>query len=924
MKYLVRALTICLCGAVVAAQAPPQDPAQPTTFRSTVDLVPVDVNIIDETGKPIAGLEASDFVLKVDGKPRRVVSIQYIPSLREVGPVTPTPEHYSSNDRSSGGRMIMLVVDQGNIGSGRGRVVLESASRFVAQLSPADRVGLMTLPGAGPQIDFTEHHALVRTMLGKIVGQNSSFQTVHRIGMAEAAEIQRGNQLMLIEVTNRECSGMLGMELTICRRQISTDALTLYSLARERARNSMMALKHLMERLALTPSQKTIIYISEGLVVDRELNDVAWIAQAAARAQAVLYVLQLEAPMFDAEAPRLSPTFTDDRLMGEEGLGMLAGFTRGALMRVLGNGDSAFMRMSQELAGYYLLSFEPEPGDRDGRAHKIAVSVPGRKEASVRARSEFVIGDTRVRSAEEILTETMRAPLLSSEIPLKLSTYTLRDPVEDKLRVLFSADIDRSMNAGQKISLAYVLLDAKGAVISSQFVKNIAAAVQTGTRSQNFVASLPGGPAGMYTVKLAVVDEEGRRGSVEHTFRAQLSVAGQVRATDLLIGERGAAGEGVSPAVTGEVSGDMLHGYVELYADAEDVLKNTTVAIEVASDPEGRALDSTRARVLPSAENSNRRTAEGVVPIALLPAGDYVARAVISVGGRTTGQVNRPFTVSKTRVARVTSPLGKAPGSRPPIPFISRPEAFERSSVLSPEVVGFFMERMNFGPGGAAGAAAAVDHARAGRFEDAIAALSSAENQQLATLFLTGLSLYAKGQLEEARLKFGDSLRLNSEFFPAAFYLGSVYAAVGRDDQAVGAWQTSLVTESDAPFIYTLLADGFIRLGQVQSALSILNEAKSLWPDLDQVQLRLGTALALSGNAAESLDVLEPYLQRNPGDHDRQFVVLRALYEARQAGKTVRSEREDRELFDKHAAAYVAAGGPKAALLDAWRKAMKK
>ena len=925
MKHLIRILGLCAAAASLAAQEPAQEQPPPVTFRSAVDLVPVDVNIIDDTGKPVTGLEAADFVLKVDGRPRRVMSVQYVPSVRDSGTAAPTPAHYSSNERSAGGRMIMLAVDQGNIGSGRGRVALESAARFVSQLSPADRVGLTTLPGAGPQIDFTEHHALVGSMLRKIVGQNSNIMTMYRMGVAEAAEIQRGNQLMLVEVSDRECAGKTGMELILCRRQIESEAMTLYSLARQRARNSLMALKHLMERLALTPSQKTIIYISEGLVVDRELSDVSWITQAAARAQAVVYVLQLEAPMFDAEIARPSPTTTEDRLMGEEGLGMLAGFTRGALMRVIGNADSAFRRLTLELSGYYLLSFEPEPGDRDGRAHKINVSVPGRKDASVRARSEFVVGEARVRSAEELLTETMRAPLLSSEIPLKLATYTLREPGQDRLRVLFSAEIDRSANANEKISVAYVLLDPKGAVVGSQLIKNITAGVRGETRTQSFVASLEAGAAGMYTVKFVVVDDSGRRGSVEHTFRAQLSNVGQVRATDLMIGERvGAETDGISPAVTGDISADVLHGYVELYADSEDALKDMSVAFEVASNAESRAIESAPARLVRNTRNPNARSAEAVVPVALLPPGDYIARAVINVGGRTTGQVNRPFRVPATRAVRVTSPLGRGTGARPVIPFVSRPDAFERSSVLAPQVVGFFMERMNFGEAGAVGGAEAIEHARAGRFEEAVKTLASAQNQQLATTFLNGLSLYATGDLEGAAGKFRESLRINSEFFPAAFYLGACYAAGGRDRQAVGAWQTSLVTESDAPFIYTLLADGFIRLRELPSALDILTEAQGLWPDSDQVQLRLGTVLALDGKPAEAMAVLEPYLLRNPTDQERRFVLLRMLYEAKQAGGSVRSPREDRELFDKHAAAYQAGGGQQAALVDEWRKVMTK
>ena len=930
MKHLLHALAICgglSVGGHAAAQEPPPPPAQdpPATFRTTVDLVAVDVNIIDKTGKPIGDLESDDFVLMVDGKPRRVVSIQYVPSVRESASNEPLPEHYSSNDRSSGGRMIMLVVDQGNIGSGRGRVAMNAASKFIEQLSPADRVGLATLPGAGPQIDFTEHHALVRTMLGKIVGQNSSFQGLHRMGLSEAAEIHRGNPMMQAEVTDRECTGKIGMELMLCRRQVETEARTLYTLARQRSRSSLMALKHLLDRLALTPSQKSLIYISEGLFVDRELSELAWVTEAAMRAQAVLYILQLESASFEAEIARPSPTMTQDRLMDEEGLGMLAGYTRGALLRVGGNAESAFNRLALELSGYYLLSFEPEPGDRDGKPHKIEVDVPGRDNVAVRARAEFIIGEPRIRSAESLLEETMRAPLLASDLPLKLAAYTLRDPGQDTLRILLSADIDRSVNPSERISLAYVLLDAKGAVVSSRLVKDVESPVPGPGRSQSFVASMPAGPAGMYTLKLAVVDESGRRGSVEHTFNARLSNAGQLRVTDLMIGERiDPRGQGVSPAVTGAMSADLLHGYIELYGDSEDLLDKASVTLEVASSPDGTALDAAPARLMRIADVPNRRSAEGVVPIALLPPGEYVARAVIRVGDDPVGLVHRPFHVPKDRAVRMSSPLGSAPGARPPIPFVSRPDAFERSSVLTPPVVGFFMERMDFGPSGATGGAAAVDHARAGRFEEAIAALAAAENRQLATAFLTGLSLYSKGDLEGAAGKFRDSLRLDSGFFPAAFYLGACYAAGGRDDQAVGAWQTSLVTESDAPFIYTLLADAYLRLRELPSAFDILTEAQTLWPDRDPVQLRLGTVLALQGRGPEALAVLEPYLLRNPGDYERHFVILRMLYEAKQAGRPVKSQGEDRVLFERHAERYKAAGGPQAALVEEWMKVVAK
>ncbi len=171
----------------------------------------------------------------------------------------------------------------------------------------------------------------------------------------------------------------------------------------------------------------------------------------------------------------------------------------------------------------------------------------------------------------------------------------------------------------------------------------------------------------------------------------------------------------------------------------------------------------------------------------------------------------------------------------------------------------------------------------------------------MSAAFLSGLALYSKGELEPAAARFREALRLDSEFFPAAFYLGTCYAAGGRDLEAVGAWQLALVTESDAPFIYTLLGDALLRLREVDQALAILDDAAARWPENDEVQVRIGAALAMAGKRADALRKLETYLDKHPDDQERQFVALRLLYQARTDGKPIRSTNEDRALFTKWA-----------------------
>jgi hypothetical protein len=106
----------------------------------------------------------------------------------------------------------------------------------------------------------------------------------------------------------------------------------------------------------------------------------------------------------------------------------------------------------------------------------------------------------------------------------------------------------------------------------------------------------------------------------------------------------------------------------------------------------------------------------------------------------------------------------------------------------------------------------------------------------------------------------------------------------------------------------------------MDQALDILTEARALWPNDDEVTKRLGTALAMANKPVEALKVLEPYLAAHPEDHERLFLALRALYEARAGGRTVRSADEDKALFHTFADAYAAAKGPQLALVEQWRK----
>jgi len=166
-------------------------------------------------------------------------------------------------------------------------------------------------------------------------------------------------------------------------------------------------------------------------------------------------------------------------------------------------------------------------------------------------------------------------------------------------------------------------------------------------------------------------------------------------------------------------------------------------------------------------------------------------------------------------------------------------------------------------------------------------------------------------------------LRLSSEFFPAAFYLGACYAAEGQDLQAAGAWQTALVTESGHPVIYRLLADALLRAGEGEKALSFVQEAATHWPEDEGLRRRLGLAYAMAGQRAEALMALTGHVERHPEDAGAMFVTLRLLFDAFTTD-TAATPPEERQRMLRYARSYVEAKGPYQEIVARWVRYLEK
>ena len=661
MKSMLTALAAAVM--FVAASSAPratlaQTTAQPAPrFKATTDLVLVDVNVVDGSGRPIRDLKAEDFDVKVDGQPRKIASLQFV-SVDSVGGMpaagaAPRPVNYSSNAEDVGGRLIMIVVDRTSIAPGRGKAAFEAASRFVGGLNRADRIALASIP-EGPQIDFTADHRLVQSKLAEVDGTALAAHGRRALGISDALGFERDDNFLMERVIERECGGLPpdlrgfagGGELKICMDEVHSEATLMASDARNRAQESVQGLQALLERLPPSTTPKILIYISEGMVLDGERAQLSWLAPRAAAAHVTVYALHLMQSETDASRARPTTTFMADRATEEVGLALMADATRGDVFRVMGNSEFAFRRLSHELSGYYLLGFEPEGLDRNGRPHGIKVEVR-RPDVTVRSRQQFTISRFDVPTMQSEITAALRDPLPGTDIPIKVTTYSLQDPKSSKLRLLVAAEIDRSTNPSGAITVGCVLVDFNNK-LAGNLVETPKHDPASGS-TQRYFTTIAADP-GRYTLKFVVVDDANRRGSVERVVNASLAKAGPIQATDLLVAEAqgGKNDSSLAPAVSTDFKGDTLHGYLELFADAPEVLDMASVTLEVAQTAASPALERTPVQLQTPKDDAKCRIAGASVGISSLPSGDYVARAVIALGGKTVGQVLRPFRVARS------------------------------------------------------------------------------------------------------------------------------------------------------------------------------------------------------------------------------------------------------------------------------------
>jgi VWFA-related protein len=897
-------MVVALSAAALSAQEP-----QGPTFRTGIDLITVDVAVVDGRGRPVEDLRAPEFAVKIDGEERRVVSAELVKvnveeARRQVENKVET--FFSSNLTPPNARLVVIAVDQSSIHPGSIKPLLNAASRFLDQLSPLDQVAFVAYPEPGPRVNFTTDKLKIRLAMQSLIGQPAPLMpTQLNIGVAEAVAIERRrDQIMLAEVVARECRRMEAAVRVQCERDIIAESSDIVRRMRQSAETSLDGLRVLFERLALVEGAKSLILISEGLAVD-ETADLSWLVSLAGRARTSINVMLVDLNRGDVTVSELPPTENEDRRIRAAGLEALAQMSRGSLFHIVGTGEQIFDRLASEISAYYILGVEQRAGDERTERRRIDVEVR-RRDVTIRSRQAYVLSSAttgRRQPPEEALRDALNSPFGVSGVPVRVTTFAQQDPASGKVQLAVAAQVGAPGAKPAEYTIGYLLIDEENKVAGSYGGKRALVPIAgSPTETLAFLGAVTVDP-GIYTLRFGVVDAEGRRGSVVRDVNAWKLAGEEFAIGDLIVGNLPAAGGGLHASVEPHVTGDALAMFVELYSTATTAWESANVTFELADEENSPALSTLNGR-LATGRQETWRAATGVLGVSALPPGRYVARAQIRRDGKLVGVLVRPFVLERGDGARVVAPATAAAAAAS---FAGSLPAFDRKAALSGDVLGAMLD---IAEKRAPALKEAMAEARAGRYGPAaLEALS--EGDQTTAAFLRGLDLFTRGQLDQALTQFDIAAGPRREFFPAAFYLGAVFAAAGRDRDAAGTWQLALGREMRPAAIYPMIADARMRDGQPDSAIEILKPAYDRAPADDEIGRRLGIAYVLIGRFAEAVPVLDGYLTRHATDEGMLLAAIVAQYEVARGGQSLSDT--DRAKLRRYATAY---RGPQRALVD--------
>lgn len=599
------------------------------TFRTTTDLVLLDVVVLDEERRPVTGLTAADFTVLDEGERRDIEAFTAVdlPShalstgaawTREVAP------EVISNQVADEGRLVVILMDRSISAGPATEVAREIARAAVGGLGPADLAAVVTSSGfatEGMVQNFTHDRPLLLSAIdAPSIGLVSPPQMGPRGLQQVPPDLRHTGDCLCGECVTGALVRVADAMSEVDRRQkilffIGTDIVIqdppmgagLCSLPIKEGRERALR--------ALDRANVTVHSIDPS----------------------GLETLARGADSFPGQA-RDAPART---LQRQGNLAVFPDYTGGRVVLNTNAPSEIVPQIFDETQSYYLIGFERAEEGEPGERREIRVRV-NRDDVTVRSRRAYypvaaAAADRTVEAQPDPVDAALEALLPRTAIPLSMA-LTLRFAEDGNAMVdLHAAGPVEQAGEQRTFDVAIGVLDDRARALGTE--RQVVEMPAGATTPLDVHAHLPLGP-GRYEVRVAVAERGSERAgsvygyvTVPDADETAVTLAGVVLATREAAR---AAGTASTPTVRRLFSRDDAVSALVQVRSSHDPPSDVPVRLGL-TDASGRRVADQRGHVSSSACN-HAGVAEEVlhVPLEGLTTGEYLL--TVEAGGNAAAQ----------------------------------------------------------------------------------------------------------------------------------------------------------------------------------------------------------------------------------------------------------------------------------------------
>ena len=576
------AASICVLNALNGFAQQPQAPSPRKDDLITVNtaLVQTDVTVLDGKGSFVDQLSREQFALKIDGKPREILSFQRVVAGNRnedaqlaAARGNPAPAGTGAPVPLDRGRVVFFFVDDVHLSPSGMDQAKKSLLRFVErEMSQNDQVAITSASG---QIGFLQQLTDNKTVLVKAINRlnakSFSARDVERPPMSEF-------QADLVESNDRDVIQYFvdfllrdGIPANAAEQMVHSRASQIVQQSAHFTKASLSTLQNVIRTSTDLGGRKILFLISEGFFMKSESSEMNQrlreITSDAGRSGVVIYSIDargLVSTTDDAGTPGdFDPSGRTQRSASAEvnaaqtPLYAMARDTGGRLFVNNNDLSKAVNAGLKETSIYYLLAWRPETEQqKNPKFRRIEVSIVGKPELVVRFRSGFGEPSTAARDKSkpdnksskpaEVINRTLRStyPVTALPVTLTLNFVNLAER-GSTLATTIRIDLDPGMltektgGPAADLDLAAAVFDEQGAVVHS-FDKRFSVKPVAGDAkpienvSYNDYAAIK---PGLYQVRVAALDAKNRAGSATQWIEIPDIEAKTLTMSSLLVAE---------------------------------------------------------------------------------------------------------------------------------------------------------------------------------------------------------------------------------------------------------------------------------------------------------------------------------------------------------------------------------------------------